>query len=295
MPRFVVARRSLACACVVVASCAIRPTIAQAQVATPNPAAVPAEPQGAFPDASFETKFGLYVPQANLFAPFYAWDAHMGLDVTLFRKGVHAMTFASTFQTVGTEGIRSRVSVGGTGYLISFGYAHRRSADMTLAAGIAHLSSHLTRDLDEKLDEARRNGIPIPIVDDPDEYNVPFVRWARRWPASRAMPELAVTFEPASFRFNGTWTHTRRPVFATTLWRLVRAGRRAVVAETQHELGANALNVFTLRLELFPRVDAEGRLHLFLSFAPGHGFHVSPNLGGVRDGISFGFRMKFDD
>jgi hypothetical protein len=58
-------------------------------------------------------------------------------------------------QSVGTENFGSRVSVGGTGYLLGIGYVHVRSTNFRMSAGIAHLSSHLTRDLDEKVDEER--------------------------------------------------------------------------------------------------------------------------------------------
>jgi|SRR5579864_1442229 len=74
--------------------------------------------QGGFPDASFDVVFRKFTPPANAFTPYYSWDAQMGLDLTVARNGANAVDFTTLFQTVGTQNIGTRVSVGGTGYLI---------------------------------------------------------------------------------------------------------------------------------------------------------------------------------
>jgi hypothetical protein len=251
------------------------------------------EPQGGFPDASFETLLRLYTPPSNAFSPYFAWDAHMALGVTLYRKGAHAFVFGTTFQSVGTESIRSRVSVGGTGYVITLAYAERRSNGVTVSAGVTHLSSHLTRDLDEKLNEQRSHGATVPFVEDPDEYNLPFVGWRRTWSAARFSPQLDVVVEPTSFRFNGSLAWNGRPIYVGSQWTLWRGRQESVVLETQHELGVRPLTNVFLLLKLFARGEPEGRFQLFLSGSPGHTLHVSPNIGGLRDGVAFGMRMKF--
>jgi hypothetical protein len=248
--------------------------------------------QGGFPDASFDLMFRKYTPPRNTFSPFYAWDAEMALRLTVFRKGPGAVTFTSVFQAVGTENFGSRVSVGGTGYLLGLGYLHAYSADVTLSAGIGHLSSHLTRDLDDKLEEERNRGATIPIVADPSQYNVFFFKGYRKWSARPFTPELEIIVQPINFRFNGNREYVRPIYFGTrsTLW---QGNQKAIVAETQHEIGKNPFNRFSLSFELYARNQPEGRLQIFVSASPGHNLHVSPNVGALRDGIAFGVRMKF--
>ena len=150
-----------------------------------------------------------------------------------------------------------------------------------------------TRDLDEKLDEQRSKGATVPVVEDPDEYNVPFVGWHRTWATARFSPRLDVVVEPISFRFNGDWGWNDRPIFIGSRWTLWRGPQKSIALETQQEIGARPfINVFLL-LTLFARAEPEGRLQLFLSASPGHTLHVSPNIGGLRDGVAFGMRMKF--
>ena len=72
------------------------------------------------------------------------------------------------------------------------------STDFTLSAGLAHLSSHLTRDLDEKLEEMRSAGVPVPVVADPSEYNVFYVLGVRRLSTWRFTPELEIVVEPVN-------------------------------------------------------------------------------------------------
>jgi len=265
------------------------PAAVAAQVSTP----VSSEAQGALPDASFATLLRLYTPPLNAFSPYFAWDAQMALAVTVYRRGPDAMMFGSTFQSVGTERIHSQVGVGGTGYIINFAYARRRSDALTISTGIAHLSSHLTRDLDEKLEEQRSKGATVPDVEDPDEYNVPFVGWHRTWAAARFNPRLDVVVEPVNVRFNGTWAWNDRPIFIGSQWTLWRGTEESIDLETQQEVGARPfINVFLL-LNLFAKGESQGRLQLFLSASPGHTLHVSPNIGGLRDGVAFGMRMKF--
>src|SRR5262245_63113071 len=117
-------------------------------------------PQGAFPDAAFGLTFRKYTPPpSNPFSPFASWDASLGLNATVFRRGVTAFEFATVFQTVGIDTPGSRVSIAGTGYLVRVAYVRTYSESFELSAGIAHLSSHLARDLDRRIDQARREGI----------------------------------------------------------------------------------------------------------------------------------------
>jgi hypothetical protein len=203
------------------------------------------------------------------------------------------VSFRSTFQTVGTENIGSQVSVGGTGYLLGVGYVHTLSPNATLSAGIAHLSSHLTRDLDEKLEELRSAGITVPVVGDPSEYNVIYVAAYRKLSTWRFAPEFEIVFEPVNFRFNGSPAGGVRPLYLGTRWRLWRGTRQSIVARTQHEIGENPFNYFSLSLDLHGRNQAEGRLQMFVAASPGNQLHVSPNIGALRDGIAMGIRIAF--
>ncbi len=278
-------------AALIVASCLAVPTVTLAQTEV-RPGDDPPG-QGSLPDASFEGAFRKYTPPQTVYSPYYSWDASMGLTITVFRAGPRAFEFSGVFQTVGTENLGSRVGVGGTGYLLKFGYVRAYSDDVALSVGIAHFSSHLTRDLDSKTDEQRRAGIPIPTVVDPSEYNVLFVKGRftlSRWPFT---PELEAIAQPINFRFSLRRGPYVRPVYVGTRW-LLRRGRRALVlAETQHEIGTNALNAFSLLLSLRGASQPEGRAQIFVTASPGHNLHVSPNIGALRDGIAVGIRLRF--
>jgi hypothetical protein len=252
-----------------------------------------AGPQGGFPDASFDAAFEKYTPPRGPFSPFYSWDAEMALNVTLFRYGSGALNFGSLFQTVGTENVGSRVSVGGTGYILRLAYGHVYSDHFTMAAGLIHLSSHLTRDLDQKLKEETGRGNTIPIVDDPSEYNVPVVQGSWKFNAYPLTPELELAIEPINFRFKGGPARDVRPIYLHTRWALWRGDQKALIADTRHEIGTRPLNVLSVSLHLYARNQTEGRLQIFVRASPGHQLHVSPNLGGVRDGIAIGVRLTF--
>ena len=265
------------------------PTAVQAQ-ARANSAT---ETQGGFPDASFDAAFRKYTPPENRFSPFYAWDAHMALGLTVFRKGPDAVHFEGLFQTIGTENLGAKVSVGGTGYLLSLGYVHTYSADVKLSTGLTHLSSHLTRDLDDKLEEETLKGTAIPVVSDPSQYNVFFFKAYWKLSSRPFRPELEIVLEPINFRFNGSEAGDVRPVYVGTRWTLWQDRQKSLVAETQHEIGGNPFNRVVLSFELFARDQPEGRFQIFVSASPGHNLHVSPNIGGLRDGIAFGIRLHF--
>ena len=217
----------------------------------------------------------------------------MALSVTVFRKGPGAVNFRGFFQTIGTENLGPKISVGGTGYVLSLGYVHTYSADYKLSAGIAHLSSHLTRDLDDKLEEETNDGAAIPIVADPSEYNVFFFKAYRKFSAYPFTPELEFAVEPVNFRFNGSRPGYVRPVYLGSRWTLWQASQKALVAGTQHEIGRNPFSHFSLSFELYARNQPEGRFQIFVSGSPGHDLHVSPNVGALRDGIACGIRMHF--
>ena len=249
--------------------------------------------QGGFPDASFEASFRQYAPPGNVYSPYYSWDAHMGLALTVYRKGSGAVDFGAVFQTAGTENLGAQVGIGGTGYILRAGYVRSLSRTLTLSAGIAHLSSHLTRDLDDKTDEQRREGQVIPDVQDPDEYNVLYLKAHLRlqeWPLE---PELDVILEPVNFRFDLGHAPYARPVYLGTRSILWRGSAKTVALETQHEIGNNAFNYFCLLLELFPKGQGEGRFQLFVGGSPGRTMHVSPNVAALRDGLAGGVRLRF--
>jgi hypothetical protein len=249
--------------------------------------------QGIFPEASFDATFRKYTPPENVFSPFYSWDAHMALSLTTFRKGASAVNIAGFFQSVGTENLGSRVSVGGTGYLLGFGYVHTFSNTFKLSGGFKHFSSHLTRDLDDKLEEERNKGETIPEVDDPSEFNVIYFGGSWTLPSLWFSPEIEIIVQPINFKFNGSPADDIRPIYLGTRWTLWRGNQKSVVAETRQEFGENPLNNFTLSFGLFARDQPEGRLQIFVSASPGGNLHVSPNIGALRDGVALGIRLHF--
>jgi hypothetical protein len=264
---------------------------AGAQAQTSDPSTPVAE--GAFSDANFGAVFRKYAPPVNNFSPFYSWDAQMQLDVTIFRRGRDAIHFASLFQTVGTESLGPKVSVGGTGYLLELGYTHAIADHVCVSAGLKHLSTHLTRDLDRKDAEVRSRGKLVPKVDDPSEYNVLFFELFRQVTSWPFKPELDVIVESGNFRFNGDWLGFVRPLYLGTRWMLWERQDKAIVLETQTEFGRNWFSAYSLQAEFFRRQQNQGRFQIFIIVSPGDDLHVSPNIGGLRDGIAFGFRIRY--
>jgi hypothetical protein len=269
----------------------LAPRVISAQAGGPS-ASDPQE-QGLVPDASFEAMFRKYTPPNSIVSPFYSWDARMNLNITILRKGPSALTWGAVFQTVGTGNLGSKVSVGGTGYLLSLGYVHTYSRAFKVSAGMTHLSTHLTRDLDDKLEETRNKSAPLPLVDDPSEYNVAFVKTNVALAAYPFSPELEAVWQPIDFRFNGHPARSVRPVYLATRVTLWRGAGAALRAETQHEIGHNPFNNYWLSFELDPGHQAARRFEFFVSASPGHNLHSSPDVGGLRDGIAFGIRMRF--
>ena len=272
-------------------SCLLAPSRAEAQARAASVSE--AAQQGLFPGAILDAEFRKYTPPRNVFSPYYAWDAHLAMDVTVVRKGRGALAFSSLFQSVGTENISKRVTVGGTGYLLGLRFVHTRSRTFELSSGLSHFSSHLTRDLDEKTEEERRRGVPIPHGDDPSEYNVLYVggRWAL--PDRPLTPELELGLQPINFRFNGRDADYVRPIYLASRWTLWQGERKAVRAETEQEIGRRPFVNVALVLALRPRKEGEGPFQAFVSATPGGKIRVSPRTGSVRGGIACGIRMRF--
>jgi len=258
------------------------------------PAAAAAQPaQGAFPDAALDIGYRTFAGPQTEFSPFYSWDAHFAFDVTVVRAGRHSVAAETMFESVGTEKLGSRIGVGGTGFVIGFNYAFRVADHLEASGGIRHLSTHLTRDLDDKEAAERSEGHAIPRGEDLNEYNVLFVRLARDFPSLPFAPAIGVTLEPVNFELDGDLAGYVRPLFVTSRLSLWRRGGFALALETEHEIGRNPYNNFTLRLEMFPRNQSEGRFAVLVAVAPGDGLHVSPNIGGRRDGVAVGFTLRF--
>lgn len=250
-------------------------------------------PQGMFPGAAFDARFRKYVGPRNVFSPYYSWDGDMTLDVTIVRRGRGALAFSSMFQSVGTQNIRTRVSVGGTGYLLGLRYVHTLSKGFELSSGLAHFSSHLTRDLDDKTNEQRATGAAIPDVADPAEYNVLYAGGRWRLVDRPFTPELEVIVQPINFRFNGSEADYVRPLYLGTRWRLWQGARQVVFAETAQEIGRSPFINVSLVAALARRAQDDSRFQVFVSGSPGGNVRVSPRIGALRGGFAFGIRMKF--
>jgi hypothetical protein len=273
------------------ALCLVAPCRVEAQVAS-SPIEE-AAPQGLFPGASLDAEFRKYTPPGNAFSPYYSWDAHLAMDVAIVRRGRGALAFSSMFQSVGTENIRKRVSVGGTGYLLGLRYVHTRSSRFQLSSGLSHFSSHLTRDLDDKTDEERAGGGPIPKVDDPSEFNVLYVSGHWAWHGRPLSPELQLAIQPVNFRFDGRHADYVRPVYVGTRWTLWRGGHQSILAETQQEIGEDPFVNVVLVFAFYRRDQADSPFQAFVSGSPEGKVRVSPQIGALRGGFAFGIRMRF--
>jgi hypothetical protein len=261
-----------------------------AQTSGPNATS----PQGGwFSNAVFSAGFRKYTPPTNDFSPFYSWDAQMELNVAILQRGRGSLNFGSLFQTVGTENLGDKIGVGGTGYLLELAFRRSVSDRLRVSAGFKHVSTHLTRDLDQKDAEVRGRGMPIPQVEDPSEYNVFFFGLSRRFTSAPLKPELDVVVVSANFRLNGVWLGFVRPLYVGSRWMLREHRNTVIVFETQHEFGKDSFGAYSLRVELVRHGQEQGRFQFYILASPGHDVHVSPNIGGLRDGLAFGLRFRF--
>jgi hypothetical protein len=251
-------------------------------------------PSSVLTDAEFFVSFRKYTPPTNDFSPFYSWDAEMGVDFTAVRHGSDAVTASALIQTVGTQNVGSRVSIGATGYDLGFEYVHTTHR-AKLAAGYRHLSSHLTRDLTDKEEEVRQLSGNVPTVIDPSQFNIVYVSGTTTLTQVPFTPEILVALAPIAFRFNDSPTGNVRPVFGTTEWTLWRGRENALAVDTQHELGSNSFNRYSLEFDMMRRNRRKGRFQTILSIAPGHELHISPYLGAVMDGAALAVRLNFYD
>jgi len=254
-------------------------------------AAQSALPDGVFPQAHFQITYEKYVDRPEEYAPLYSWDAWMQLDATVWRRHANAVAVTADIQTVGTENLHSKVSVGAAGYVLGFGYTRAMRA-LDLSAGFQHVSSHLTRDLDDKESDVRSYGGTIPHVVDPAEFNIVYIKGAGTLTRLPFAPHVVALVAPVAFRFNASPAGNVRRVYVSTEWTMWKGLGDALVVETQHELGPNLLDVYTVRFDLLRRDDT-ATFQIFLAAAPGHELHVSPIAGAVLDGLSVGARLAF--
>ena len=246
-------------------------------------------PSGALPEATFELQFRKYSPLVdNAFTPFASWDAHLRLDAVVFRGRAMFVTAPAMIQTIGTEPFGAQVGVAATGYLLGVNVGRVVAHGWSVSGGVMHLSSHLTRDLDAKISEERGEGAPVPVVSDASQYNVLFAEARGVASGLPFTPELDLVVQPVDVRLGHGHGADVRPVFIATGWTLWRRDRRGLRVETEHELGRNSFNNAAIVLELYDR-----RLALFAGISPGHTVHISPRVAGLRDGIAFGFRLRF--
>jgi hypothetical protein len=249
-------------------------------------------PSGVLADAAFEMLLRRYMSADGEFKPYYAWDAHLALDLTIYRRGAHAAGFSTTMQAVGTENFGSRVSVGGTGYLIGFDYRRTVTPDTRVTVGIMHLSSHLTRDLDEKIAEERGQGRGVPDVIDSGMFNVPYVRLAHSRATWRLTPSIDVIVHPVSIRLRGGYRTDVRPVHLRSHFTLWSSARLTLASESLHELGRHSFHHVSAVVEARGAGRGSPRVQAFVGFTPGRQLHVSPDVGAVRGGTTIGVRLN---
>jgi hypothetical protein len=283
--------RRICCFGVVTASLLAGPAARMAAAQEPQPDETTSS---VLTDAQFSISFRKYTPPTNDFSPFYSWDGEMAVDFTAVRHGSDAVAANALIQTVGTQNVGSKVSIGATGYDLGFEYVHTTHR-AKLAAGYRHLSSHLTRDLTDKEEEVRQLNGKVPAVNDPSQFNIVYVSGTTTLTQVPFTPEVLVAVAPLAFRFNDSPTGDVRRVFAATDWTLWRGRENALAVATQHEWGSNSFNRYSLEFDMMRRNRRRGRFQTILSIAPGHELHISPYLGAVMDGVALAVRLNFYD
>ena len=250
-----------------------------------------AKSSGMFPEAQFEGSFQKYLSR-DIFSPFFSWNGSMGIDINVYQKGNNSIYFKSDFQTVGAQKTESKINVAGTSYILEGRHRYQFSENSYIGAGITHLSSHLTQDLEIIVLDQTRKGAIIPDIDSSD-LNVIFFEGRKQFVSLLLQPDIRVRLQPVGFRFRGGGYKYERPVFVETAITPWRGNEKRFVVATQHEWGDNYFNDYSLRLELFSRGDKEGRFQIFTAYSPGAKLHVSPNAGWHRDGVRAGIKLVF--
>ncbi len=247
---------------------------------------------GVVPDATFSASFAKFTPPENVFSPFVAWDAKIGMDTTVFRIRRHEVDFKFELQTIGTRNRNSKINIAGNSYFIETRYAYAFSKNAKVSFGIRHLSSHETQDLLKVVKEERSRGTIIPQIDTSD-LNIFFVEGFKRFERCPFEPEVRLRIQALGFRFRGGKYVYNKPVYLMTQITAWHGHEKRLVVGTQNEFGNNGFKEIYSRLELYAKNQREGRLQLLVSYSPGKGLHVSPNDGWHRDGLNVGIRLVF--
>lgn len=266
-----------------------------AQTPTPSPSPQTSskdQPQGFFPDTVFTASWAKFFPPRTPYSDFFSWQATMGTDMTVVRKGRSQLNFKAEFQTVGTKNVGHKVSIAGTGYILEGRYTFSVSEDTKLSGGIGHLSEHFTTDFGNLVIDEKRNKVPIPAFTATD-LNVFFFQVSKRFSHRRLQPEVLVRIQPVGFRFRGAHYRYDRPVYLMAEITPWRGHEKRVVIGAKGEFGNNGFKEFYARLELDAKNQREGRFQPFISYSPGKGLHVSPNDGWHRDGLLMGVKFLF--
>ena len=250
-----------------------------------------AKSSGAFSEARFEGSFQKYLSR-DIFSPFFSWKGAMGIDINIYKKNKSSVYFKSDFQTVGAKKTESKINVAGTSYILEGRYGYQFSQNVYFGAGITHLSSHLTQDLENIVIEQMRKGAVIPEIDSSDLNVIFFEAW-KQFASLPLQPEIRARVQPTSFQFRGGRYSYERPIYVDIKIVPWYGNEKKLVFATQHELGDNYFNDYSLRLELFSRGDKEGRFQIFTAYSPGAKLHVSPNVGWHRDGVRAGIKLVF--
>lgn len=246
-----------------------------------------------------------FLPEARFFAdigkhfargPFqivYSWETTIGFGTKVYRRGKHSFGFEFDVQTAGAPPSERRINIAGTSYILGPSYLYKLNDHTNFSFGFTHLSSHITKDELEIIEQERRRGVTIPPIKF-DDLNVGFIEVAHGFAFKQLEPSFRFRFQPLGIKFRGGYNFYNEPVFLSTQLRLWKRRSSNLLFITQHEFGERSFNDSMLRLDLLkPSAKDEGRFQLMLNYSPGWGLRASPNVGWHKEGFSTTMRFVF--
>lgn len=243
----------------------------------------------AFPAGTFYMEFHKRLA-AN---PFYSWQGTIGGNFIGFRRGALSIRGEIDFQAAGAQAHQKQISIAGTAYIIKGCVQYDIKPEQTsVAVCDNHLSSHIA-DLPKLLREARLKDTEVPAISEKD-MNILTLGLSHAFRGIALKPEIAVRFQPLSFRYRGGAKFYEQPVFISTRSTLWQRGQTRIFFFTKHEIGKSSFSDGQLALDLFPHGQAEGRARIFAGFSPNRQIQANIEDGWRGGRWTLGVRLIWD-